>query len=275
MLPPFNYEESFKLTQSPNPDFKPVVGSKSSKFAEEWKKTGEEVGYTVIDPDTTEPRDMYRILIGGVIPRPIAFVSSIAEDGTENLAPFSYFNVVNSAPPILAVSFSNSPTKSKDTCANILSTKTFTVNIISEPFVEGANWCSVDAPRDVDEWYGSGLTKEKSKLIKPPRVKESAFSMECELYESVPLVDKSPNAKPSAGMLILGLIKLIHVRNDVIVHPTASNPTARDFTIDPAKLRAISRMGGITYGRIGEGFEIPRPIWAENKDAYERREENQ
>ncbi|KAG8888037.1 hypothetical protein FRB99_004163 [Tulasnella sp. 403] len=277
MLPPFNYEESFKYTQSPNPDFKPVSGLSGSGFAEAWRRKGEEVGYTVVDPENTPPRDLYRLLIGGVIPRPIAFVSSIAKDGTHNLAPFSYFNVVHSDPPIIVVSFSGSATKSKDTCYNILDNKTFTVNIISEPFVEAANWCSVDSPRDVDEWYGSGLTKEKSTLVAPPRVKESAFSMECELYQSIPLVH--PNSdKPATGTLILGLIKLIHVRNDILVDPSTSSDTAgsapRAFSVDPAKLRAVSRMGGITYGRIGEGFEIPRPVWEQVKDTYEGRPED-
>ncbi|KAG8956289.1 hypothetical protein FRC04_004369 [Tulasnella sp. 424] len=273
--PPFNYDPAFKYTQQPNPDFKPVSGLKGSPFAEEWVKKGEEVGFTVVDPQTTAPGNLYRLLISGIVPRPIAFVSSIAPDGTQNLAPFSYFNVVNSDPPIVSVSFTVSAagTKKKDTCNNILTNKTFTVNIISEPFVEAANWCAVDAPANVDEWYGSGLTKEKSTLVEPPRVKESAFSLECELYQSIEL--KHPD-KPPGGILVLGLVKLIHVRNDVLNHPgDHPNATAgsapRDWTVDPAKLRAVSRMGGITYGRIGEGFEVPRPVWAEVKDNYDGR----
>jgi len=264
----YNYDEAFRVTESPHPNFKPGTGATGSNFLEDWRKTGEEVGYATIDPEKTEPRNLYRLLIGGIIPRPIAFVSSIASDGTHNLAPFSYFNVINHDPPLLIVSCSKpGPGKDKDTAANIKLSKTFTVNIISEPFVEGANWCSVNAPREVDEWFGSGLTMEKSTLVEPPRVKESAYSMECELWKDIDLTKTDGTA---TGVLIIGLIKLIHVRNDILVHPddASVDQGARPFTIDPAKLRAVSRMGGITYGRIGEGFEIPRPVWDEVKDVY-------
>ncbi|KAG9009402.1 hypothetical protein FRB94_012059 [Tulasnella sp. JGI-2019a] len=266
--PPFNYNEAFRVTESPQPNFKPGTGGAGSEFLQDWRKKGDDVGYTTVDPEKTEPRNLYRLLIGGVIPRPIAFVSSIAENGTHNLAPFSYFNVIGHDPPLLIISCSKpGPDKDKDTAANIRANKTFTVNIISEPFVDNANWTSVNAPRDVDEWFGSGLTMEKSTLVAPPRVKESAFSMECELWKDIDLV--KPNAQPT-GVLIIGLIKLIHVRNDILIHPEDANVDsgARPFTVDPAKLRAVSRMGGITYGRIGEGFETPRPVWNEVKDVY-------
>lgn len=104
--------------------------------------------------------------------------------------------------------------------------------------------------------------------MKPARVKESAFSLECELYQDVPLIDKSPNPKPAAGVLILGLVKLIHIRNDVLIHGNQTTG-ARDFSIDGSKLRAVSRLGGITYGRIGDTFELPRPNWSNVQSAYE------
>ncbi|KAG8864461.1 hypothetical protein FRB96_004964 [Tulasnella sp. 330] len=209
--PPFNYEESFRVTHSPHPNFQPGTGGAGSKFLDDWRKKGEEFGYTTIDPEKTEP---------------------------------------NTDPPLLIISCTKpGPGKDKDTAVNIRVNKTFTVNIISEPFADNANWTSVNAPRDVDEWFGSGLTQEKS------------------LWKDIDLA--KPGASPGA-VLIIGLIKLIHVRNDILVHPEDTNidPHLRAFTIEAAKLRAVSRMGGITYGRIGEGFETPRPVWNEVKEAY-------
>ncbi|KIP08478.1 hypothetical protein PHLGIDRAFT_69237, partial [Phlebiopsis gigantea 11061_1 CR5-6] len=104
----------------------------------------------------------YKILTSTVIPRPIAFVSTISSDGIPNLAPMSYFSLVAHNPPLLSVSFSLSKGKPKDSRENILATKEFTVSIISEPFVEAANATSVDAPPEVDEWLLAGLTPEPS-----------------------------------------------------------------------------------------------------------------
>jgi len=196
----------------------------------------------------------------------------MSEDGKRNLAPFSYFNVINSDPPLIMVSFSRGSTNFKDSAMNIQATKEFTVNIISEPFIQNANWTCVNAPPDVDEWIGSGLTQEPSTIVKPPRVKESAFSLECELYHSLEL--KRPDSDvPAKGILIIGLIKLVHVRNDVLVDPVHPSNTAgsapRPLTVDPGKLKPILRMGGISYARLGDAFEIPRPEWEDEKPAYE------
>lgn len=104
---------------------------------------------------------MYKLLIGGIIPRPIAFVSTLSPQGIPNLAPFSYFQMVSHNPPLVIVSFTrpSAAVVHKDSCANILTSKEFTVNLISHPWVEAANWTAVDAPGDIDEWIGSGLTK--------------------------------------------------------------------------------------------------------------------
>ncbi|KAJ8696771.1 hypothetical protein PTI98_006612 [Pleurotus ostreatus] len=104
------------------------------------------------------PKNGYKVLTSAIIPRPIAFVSSVSAEGAPNLAPFSYFSMVSHNPPLLSISFSLSPRRPKDTRENILSTKKFTVNIISDDFIEAANSTSVEAPADVDEWLISGLT---------------------------------------------------------------------------------------------------------------------
>ncbi|KAG8769500.1 hypothetical protein FRC12_004933 [Ceratobasidium sp. 428] len=216
--PEFNSEPAFKYTQPPNKDWK--AGQKfgesgTSAIAAEWVK-GAEAGYKTFEPSKEDPRDLYRLMISGIVPRPVAFVSSLASDGTPNLAPFSYFSMVCHNPPIVSVSFTHAPGRQKDTSVNIRNSKEFTVNIISEPFVEGANWTATDAPVEAEEWTGSGLTQVESTFVKPPRVGESAFSMECELFS---LQDISPPAKPGTitGTLVLGLVKAIHVRKDVWV----------------------------------------------------------
>ncbi|KAK7693435.1 hypothetical protein QCA50_003003 [Cerrena zonata] len=197
----------------------------------------------------------YKLMISAIIPRPIAFVSSISTAGVENLGLFSWFNMIHSNPPLVSVTISTGAGKDKDTSANIQETKEFTVNIISVPFVDNANACSIDAPHDVSEWPISGLTKAPSVHVKPPRVKESAFSMECELFQATDLVHPESGAK--TGTLILGRVKYIHVRKDILTERGG---------VDPDKLQPITRLGDILYATLGGGFRIPRLPWAENAE---------
>ncbi|KZT04739.1 uncharacterized protein LAESUDRAFT_727615 [Laetiporus sulphureus 93-53] len=215
---------------------------------------GERAGWRVVDAAKEDPTKLYRMMISGIVPRPIAFVSSVSADGVENLAPFSWFNMVTGNPPLVSVACLNTAGGLKDTAANIKATKGFTVNIISEAFVHHANACAIDAPSEVSEWPLSGLTREKSILVRAPRVKESAFSMECELFEAHDIIH--PDTGACTTTLILGLVKYIHVRKDVL--------TERGY-VDPARLRAVGKMGDITYARQGDAFRIPRPDWG--KDA--------
>lgn len=183
------------------------------------------------------------------------------------------------------------------------------MNIISEPFIEGANSTSVDAPEDVSEWPISGLTKEKSvssvptyswvkrkRLMnapvqihaKPARVKESAFSLECEvcagprvtiivlivlirpsspssqLYQAIDIIDPASGAQTTT--LILGHVKYIHVRKDVL---------NERGNVDPGKLKPVARLGDISYVRIGDGFRIARPVWANEQDKIRMAVEDQ
>ncbi|TFK92174.1 hypothetical protein K466DRAFT_513988 [Polyporus arcularius HHB13444] len=249
-VPPFRQDFVAKHTESPNPSF--VYGQKVSETEEgsRWVE-GEKAGWKVVDPATEEPAKLYSLMISGIVPRPIAFVSSISEEGVENLAPFSWFNMVTHNPALISVSCSVSPAGPlKDTAHNIKSTKNFTVNIISEPFVENANVTSIDAPANISEWPISGLTKEPSIHVKAHRVKESAFSMECELFHAHDIVN--PNSGKHTTTLILGLVKAIHVRADVL---------NERGVVDFAKFKPVSRLGDISYARVGDAFRIPRPSW--------------
>ncbi|CAA7259128.1 unnamed protein product [Cyclocybe aegerita] len=160
---------------------------------------------------------------------------------------------------MLSVSFSLSTRRPKDTRNNILDTKEFTVSIISEAFTEASNSTSVESPANADEWIISGLTREPSTSVKPPFVRESAVAMECELYSSQDVAIPT-TAEPTATF-VLGLIKNIHVRDSVL--------NEDGMTVDPAKLRPISRLGGTTYARLLQGFDIPRISWKVIRDEYQ------
>jgi flavin reductase (DIM6/NTAB) family NADH-FMN oxidoreductase RutF len=197
----------------------------------------------IIDPTTVPPQINYRILVGAVVPRPIAFVSTISPEGVRNLAPFSFFNVVCGDPPVICFSpiWRNPP---KDTIVNIRATGEFVVNIVSEDFADRMNICSGEYPSSVDEFSLSGLTPVESVVVRPPRVKESHVNMECRLMQ---IVDVS--ARPMGGSLVIGEVVRFHVDDAVI----------EDFKIDADKLGAVGRMSGSDYTRTRDRFSLVRP----------------
>lgn len=212
-----------------------------------------------IDPAVENPQNIYRLLIGSVLPRPIAFVSSISADGVPNLAPFSFFTVASANPPVVCftpLARSADGGKAiggkKDTLANIEATGEFVVNIVSESFASQMNVCSGEYPPDVDEFAMSGLTPVASDLVKPARVAESLVQMECKLLQVVRLGDR-----PLAGNLVLGTVVRFHVADSI------ANP----FRIEPVELRAIGRMGGAQYARTTDLFELIRPEAGGNRSS--------
>src|SRR5215212_2283876 len=133
-----------------------------------------------IVPSEAGPANVYKLMVGAIVPRPIAFVSTISLGGIRNLAPFSFFTAISANPPVICFSpmVRGSDGLQKDTLRNISETGQFVVNIVSEEFVEKMNICSAEFPPDVDEWEKSGLTAIPSECVAPPRVKESRFHME-------------------------------------------------------------------------------------------------
>ncbi|KAJ7034540.1 hypothetical protein C8F04DRAFT_1101316 [Mycena alexandri] len=254
-LPSFDTSE-FKHTQPPQPSWtfgQPITSTEEGrKWAEQEKE-----GWKTLNIAEEDPRFIYSLCISGIVPRPVAFVSTIAENGDENLAPFSWFNQVSAFPLVISVSCLAIP-RHKDTASNIKATKGFTVNIISEPWVAHANSCSIDAPPGVSEWALSGLTREPSIAVKPARVKESAFALECELLQ---VVDIKNDTGAITTNLILATVKYVHVRKAVL---------NEKGVIDPAKLKPIGRMGDITFMTVKDGFRIPRPVWADEKEIIEK-----
>ena len=190
------------------------------------------------------PETAYKLLVSIVAPRPIAFVTSMDIDGNLNGAPFSFFNTMGSAPPVVVLGFQpNAEGNQKDTPNNILSTKEFVVNIVDEPLAHQMNICASSQPPEVDEIALAKLDTLSSLGVTPPRIKASPASMECKLMETVSL--------SGGGKIIIGEVIHFHLRDDAV---SQINP----LRIDIDKLAPISRLNGPLYGRITDQLTIDR-----------------
>jgi flavin reductase (DIM6/NTAB) family NADH-FMN oxidoreductase RutF len=203
------------------------------------------------DPQQESVQNIYKLMIGAIVPRPIAFVSSLDGRGIRNLAPFSFFNGVSAAPPVVlfcAAVRREDPERGlgphKDTLLNVIDTREFVINVVTESIAEKMNLTSAQVPPDVDEFELSGLTPLPSELVKPPRVAESPVQMECRLRQIVEISEKL-----HGSTIVLGDVLRFHVREDVV----------ENFRIDADKLAAIGRMGGPTYVRTRDRFDLERP----------------
>ncbi len=191
------------------------------------------------------------VLTGVIVPRPIAFVSSISPDGVVNLAPFSFFNVVSSSPPTVVVASSrNADWKAKDTLANIEATGEFVVNVVVDDIAEAMNRTAAEYPSNVNEFEIAELTPAPSDLVKSPRVAESPVNMECRLNQVVPI-----GSGANESGLIIGEIVLMHVRDDII----------NGHRIDHLKLRPTGRLAGSMYCHTLDVFEMKRPTYTSDK----------
>jgi len=205
---------------------------------------------TTVIPSEQNPQEIYKLLVGSVVPRPIAFVSSIDAEGLRNLAPFSFFTVASANPPVVCFcpmmrgSANGWLQPTKDTLRNILATREFVVNVVSEEFAEKMNACSAELPSEIDEFLVSSLTPVASDVVRPPRVGEAHVQMECRLQQVIHVSNE-----PLGGSLVLGEVLRFHVSTSLL----------DNFRIDPEKLRAIGRMAGSTYTRTRDRFEMERP----------------
>jgi len=198
-----------------------------------------------IDPHTKTERENYKFLIGSIIPRPVAFVTSLSEEGVLNGAPFSYFNIVSSNPPMISLSIQRSEGSQKDTARNILNSKEFVVHIVDEQNVEKINTTAASLPPNQSEVQLAELTPVESVKVSVPGVKEAKVRMECVLEYSLELGDKySPGCD-----LIIGKVVQYHIKSGIY----------ENGKIDPRGLGAISRLAGHDYAKIGEIFTRKRP----------------
>ena len=171
-----------------------------------------------------------------------------------NLSPFSYTQMINHDPPLFTIGFVGGFSNAKDTLQNLAATHECTINLISEHFLEAANATSINAPYGVSEWSLSGLTPEKCTDVKCSRVKEAVFSIEGKLVSTQEFESRVTKGKKTGVLAIVEGVRF-WVREDAI--------NEDKNLIDPAVLRPISRLGGITYGRTTTAIEIPRPDFGE------------
>lgn len=199
-----------------------------------------------VDPTAVSTVDMYKIMIGGIVPRPIAFVSTRSQAGEGNLAPFSYFNAVSSDPPCVSLSITRrSDGGRKDTLRNIEETGQLVVNLVSESMAEPMNQCSAEYPYGVDEMQKVGLTPLASLRVSPARVAESLIQFECEKLRIIELGD----GRPGSVSLVIARIVYAHLDERVYVHGR----------VVLEELKPLARLGGISYGKVSGVFELPRP----------------
>lgn len=201
------------------------------------------------DAETLDSTEAYRLMNGLIVPRPIAWVSTVSPDGKVNLAPFSYFNGVGSEPPALTISVANRDDGSpKDTLRNIQDTLEFVVNAVPFRLAEQMNLTSAELPYGESELHAAGLTPVASAKVKPPGIAESPARMECRLIQVVPVGE---------GNVVIGRIVAFHV-DDALFSEEPPRP-GKLRTLDPAKLDAVGRLGGEGYVRTTDRFAMKRP----------------
>ena len=194
----------------------------------------------ILDPESLSAGDLYRWMISVIVPRPIAFISTVSEGGRFNVAPFSYFVPLTNRPPLLGISINQRAGGPKDTLRNLRATGDFVVNIVDETLIERMVKTSGEWPEDVSEFELTGLTPVPSDRVKAPRVGESPVSMECRVYREVPLGDTT---------FVVGELLRAHMADDRLT----------DGRVDIAKLKPIGRLGGDAYSRVRDDYHLQRP----------------
>ena len=206
--------------------------------------------FKTINPIDYSTKDLHKILLSSVTPRPIALASTIDTNGVVNLSPFSYFNVFSANPPVLIFSPANRVTDNskKDTLINISKVKEVVINLVDYNIVEPTSLSSVYFEKNVDEFLKSGLTKMESIKVKPPRVLESPVSYECKVNDVISLGNNG-----GAGNLIICEVLMIHINEEFL---------NENGDIDPLKLNLVARMGENYYLDVKKEslFEIKKPV---------------
>ncbi|WNS77315.1 flavin reductase family protein [Bacillus sp. DTU_2020_1000418_1_SI_GHA_SEK_038] len=201
-----------------------------------------------ISPGNLDWREAYKLLVGSILPRPIAFVTTIDDKGIVNAAPFSFFTAICADPLLICFSPMRRGTDGakKDTLTNIETTKDFVINIVSEDFVEKMNMCATEFPSEIDEMEVAGLTKLKSHSVKPPRIGESKIHLECTLYEALHFGEQA-----GSGSLVIGKVEHVHVADELY----------EKGRINSEKLKPIGRLAGQLYTKpLADMFELIRKI---------------
>lgn len=200
-----------------------------------------------IDPDERSGRELYRLMISLLVPRPIAWVGSRSAEGRDNLAPFSYFTGVTARPMRLAISVARGPRGVlKDTARNILETRQFTVSLVSQELARDMVYTSGSFAPEVDEFEEAGLEKVQGERVAAAWPAAARVSFECELEHA----HDFGNAH-----LLVGRVLLLHARDEVLRTDAGGRQLAELRALDP-----VSRLGGEDYATVGEVFQVPRPV---------------
>ena len=202
------------------------------------------------------PRERYKLLVGSLVPRPVALVSTIGLDGRFNAAPFSFFNAVSDDPPALAVGVNSDPSHIKDTARNVRATGEFVVNLVDEAIAHQMNLCAAELPAGEDEFELSGFTPVLGVMVKAPRVKEAPISFECRRLATLELgVGRN---------VIIGEVIYLHIRDDLI--------DMERLHVHGDKSGLIARMHGLGwYTRTTDLFDMPRCSTEEVSSARRKR----
>lgn len=232
--------EFHRLTSSPDPTWIPTRKQNHPYHSST---------YSTFDPDTME--SCYSLLISIVVPRPIAFVTSVDKKGVGNLAPFSYFGIASHSPPTVVIGICyNRDGSKKDTLRNIEETKEFVVNMIGDWMTESANYTSAAFEYGINEMEKAGLTPLASETVKPFRVAESVVQMECKL-SGIHTVTNAAGAARSG--VVFGTITRFHVLDNLV----EASKTGPQVKLDD--YRPMSRVGGDVWAAIGDNFDLRRP----------------
>lgn len=195
----------------------------------------------------TDSGILYKLLTGLVIPRPIGWISTVDENGINNLAPFSFFNVVGEDPPHVMFSTVRTGDKNKDTLNNVLANKQFVVNLVTEDVVEQMNTTSNAVENAVDEFQLANLTPVSCELIKPKRVAEAKAHFECEMVHHYFLEDH----KNGGACIVIGKVLMMHIADEILLE---------NYRINLDKYQPVARLAGSNYSKLGETFSLKRNL---------------
>jgi flavin reductase (DIM6/NTAB) family NADH-FMN oxidoreductase RutF len=195
--------------------------------------------------------ERYKLMAGCIVPRPIAWVSSLSADGVGNVAPYSFFNMMGASPPLIVLgTMRQADGRLKDTAANILATREFVVHLVGEPLLAAMNTTCIDAPPEVDEAALAGLAMEPSQAVTPPTIAAAPASFECRLHSHT---DAAPET-----VILIGEVIAMRI-DDAFIDPER-------LRVDPYAMGLLGRVTGPgSYTRINPDLTAERPVWGEDR----------
>lgn len=199
-----------------------------------------------LNTQETDEKTLYKVLTGLIIPKPIGWISTVDAQGINNLAPFSYFNMVSSNPPCVMFSTRRDNNSNKDTLNNVLANEEFVVNLVTLDVVEQMNTTSAAVEANIDEFDLAKLTPIDSVTVQPKRVQESKAHLECKKIHHYFITDENGN---ETACVVIGQIQMIHIADAIVTE---------NYHIDMEKYNPVARLAGSNYGTLGELFSIKR-----------------